>query len=476
MSENKRLHVHFMGICGSGCASIALLASHQGFRVSGCDVSVDSYYAGELKKENIPISEGHDPSHLKDVDIVAVSPALFDIAPDNPELLQARDKGILMTWQEFMGKYLQADKRVVAIAGTHGKTTTTFLTSEILIDADLDPSVVGGSVYHAWGSGGRVVSSDIFVCEADEFNRNFYAYRPEVAVLTTVEMDHPECYRDFEDMLEAYCHFVRESGNLKKLVINGDSEGALEVVRRTEDVLLSRNAEVYAFTRKMGTMGGFRVPIRKVLYFTGRKDPDGTEFTVIRDDCARNFSMKLFGEYNVSNAVTAIITSELLGVSDDQIQKTLDRFTGVGRRFDRVGECLGVPVFDDYAHHPTEISAVLTMVRDYYKDKRILAVFEPHQVSRLRLMFDGYVNALAIADRAVIGKTHMGREIHKNVVPITKAEWESASDRIYVEENQEKEIEYILDLVENRACDLIVVIGAANSYKMSRRLCEAKED
>jgi len=476
MADNKKIHVHFMGICGSGCASIALLASRQGYEVSGCDQSVESYYAEELKKEGIPLFQGHDPSHIEDADIVAVSPALFDIAPDNAELKLAEARGILMTWQEFMGRYLQKDKNVIAIAGTHGKTTTTFLTSEILIDAGLDPSVEGGSVYHKWGSGGRPGNSDFFVCEADEFNRNFYNYRPVTAVLTTVEMDHPECYRDFDDMLDAYCHFLTDGGRLKTLILNGDSSGALEVLRRTEDRLIEAGVEVYAFTKKFGDLGEFKIPVHRVLYFTDRKDASGTGFTVIRDSCARQFSMKLFGEYNVSNAVTALIAAELSGVSDESIQETLSRFSGVGRRFDLVGECLGVPVFDDYAHHPTEISAVLTMVKDYFRDRRVLAVFEPHQVSRLRLMFEGYVGALSIADHTVIGKTHMGREIHRNVSPLTKKEWEEASDRLYVEEDPERELEYVRGLIREKKYDLIVVIGAANSYKFSRLLCETEED
>jgi len=476
MSGNVKLHVHFMGICGSGCASIALLAAREGYRVSGCDQSVESYYAEELKKENIPLFEGHDPSHLEGVDIVAVSPALFDIAPDNPELKLAEEKGILMTWQAFMGRYLQEGKNVIAIAGTHGKTTTTFLTSEILIDADLDPSVEGGSVYHKWGSGGRPGTSDLFVCEADEFNRKFYHYRPVTAVLTTVEMDHPECYRDYDDMLDAYCHFLTEGGRLKNLVLNGDSEGALEVLRRTESELIAQGVSVYAFTRKMGSFGNFSIPITRILYFTDAKELSGTGFTVIREDCARHFTMKLFGDYNVANAVAALTVSELTGVTDDKIQYTLDHFSGVGRRFDLVGDCLGIPVYDDYAHHPTEISSVLGMVKDYFRDRKVLAVFEPHQVSRLTLMFDGYVQALSIADHAVIGKTHLGREIHKNVTPISKERWESASQRIYVEEDPEKEYAYILNLIREKQFDLVVVIGAANSYKLSRRLCLEKDN
>ncbi|MBP5294949.1 MAG: hypothetical protein J6Y95_04435, partial [Lachnospiraceae bacterium] len=213
-----------MGILGSGCASVAIVAVQAGFRVSGCDQNPDSYYAEKLMSLGITIYTGHNKHHLDDsVDVVAVSPAIFDVSPDNEELQEAERRGILMTWQQFMGEYLQADKRVIAISGTHGKTTTTFMTSEILIAGSLDPSVVGGSVYQAWESGGRYGDSDLFLCEADEFNRNFHHYKPETAVMLTVEMDHPECYRNFEEVLESFTDFLVRPGTVKTVILPGKS-------------------------------------------------------------------------------------------------------------------------------------------------------------------------------------------------------------------------------------------------------------
>lgn len=473
MFENLKIHVHFMGICGSGCASIALLAASAGYRVSGCDVSTESYYAGELKKHGITIYAGHDESHITDdVDVVAVSPALFDIAPDNRELLAAQEKGILMTWQEFMGRYLQQDKRVIGISGTHGKTTTTFLTAELLIEAGLDPNVVGGSVYKEWGSGGRFGNSDLFLCEADEFNRNFHHYHPEIAVMNNVEMDHPECYNNFEEVLQSFTQFVT-NGKTKTVILNGESEGAVEVLKRASQAENMSGAKAIVFARKHVELPEeITIPCEEILYHTERKDENGTGFTVTKKGEVHSFSMNLFGEYNVSNAVTAILIAWECGVSDDIINQALNRFKGVGRRFDKVGTCDGVPVFDDYAHHPTEIDSVLTMCRDYFPGKKILAVFEPHQVSRLRLMLDEYVNALLIADEVIIAKTHLGREIHKNVKPITKEEWEGASERIINEEENEKICEIVKKRIAEKNADIVVVIGAANSYKISRMLCE----
>lgn len=474
MFENLKIHVHFMGICGSGCASIALLAARAGYKVSGCDVSAESYYAGELKKNGIIIYTGHSETHLTDdVDVVAVSPALFDIAPDNPELLAAREKGILMTWQEFMGRYLQQDKRVIGISGTHGKTTTTFLTAEVLIGAGLDPNVVGGSVYKEWGNGGRFGSSDLFLCEADEFNRNFHHYHPEIAVMNNVEMDHPECYNNFEEVLESFTTFVSGGGKTKTVILNGESEGAVEVLRRVSAMESMKNVRAVVFSgQPVKLPEEIGIACEHILYRTERKDENGTGFVVEKNGEVHAFSMNLFGEYNVSNAVTAILIAWECGVSDDVINQALNRFKGVGRRFDKVGTCEGVPVFDDYAHHPTEIRSVLTMCRDYFPEKKLLAIFEPHQVSRLRLMLPEYVNALLIADNVIIAKTHLGREINKNVKPITKEEWEGVSCRIVNEEENEKICEIVRKRIADQEADIVIVIGAANSYKISRMLCE----
>ncbi len=471
--DNRKLHVHFMGICGSGCASIAMVAAARGFTVSGCDMQTDSYYAEELKKRGIPICQGHSANHLDEtVDIVAVSPALFDIAPDNEELVLAKERGILMTWQAFMGKYLQDGMRLTAIAGTHGKTTTTFLTSEILIDAGLSPTCVGGSVYKKWGSGGKAGSSDLFVCEADEFNRNFHHYRPETAVLTNVEMDHPECYGSYDEVIESFRVFLIEGKKLRNLVLNGDSEGALQVLKRAQESTALSGVHVWFFTAREDADFSFcRLPYQTVVYKTVKKEFGDTRFTLTEDGRSAEFSMLLTGDYNVQNAAAAVIIARLHGVSDEDCQKTLGKFYGVGRRFDRVGEVFGVPLFDDYAHHPTEIRSVLSMCREYYPEKKILAVFEPHQISRLRLMFSDYIKALTIADEVIITKTHIGREVHKNVVPVSKSEWEEASPVILQEDDSDRVVDEVLHRIKRGGYSVCIVIGAASSYKITREIC-----
>lgn len=458
-----------MGIQGSGCASIAIIAHEQGFQVSGCDLSADSYYAEELKKRGIPIEIGHSSDHITDdTDIVAVSPAIFDMSPDNDELKEAARRGILITWQEFMGRYLQDGKRVIAVAGTHGKTTTTFLTAEILIDAGLDPTVEGGSVYKKWRSGGRFGHSDIFLCEADEFNRNFYHYKPETAVITNVEMDHPECFRGFDEVEEAFVHFLSENERLKHLIISGESDGAMRVLKDFWSRTLLRPNVTVVFKDRKKALPIFGDGVKTAIYRITRKSPEFTEIELETEDGIHSYVTHLPGDYNAANTVMSALSARIYGVSDPVIQASLDVFDGAGRRFDFVGTIENIPVYDDYAHHPTEISSLLRMCKEYYPERKLLAVFEPHQISRLRLMFQDYVDALTIADHVIIGKTHIGRELLKQVVPINREEWENASERILYEEDPVAQKAYALSLIERKACDMILVIGAANSYKISR--------
>ncbi|MBP5254229.1 MAG: UDP-N-acetylmuramate--L-alanine ligase [Lachnospiraceae bacterium] len=462
-----------MGICGSGCASIAMLAYEAGYRVSGCDRSSDSYYGEALLKLGIPIYTGHDAAHLTDdVDIVAVTPALFDICPDHPELLEASRRGILMTWQEFMGRYLQQGKRVIAVSGTHGKTTTTFLTAELMIEAGLDPTVEGGSVYKKWNSGGRAGHSDWFLCEADEFNRNFHHYKPEIAVVNNVEMDHPECYRDFEEVLESFRYFLAADPYLKTVLLNADSEGALEVLKRVAGTRDMEGVSVVLLSKDRAVspdIPGIR--FRNAVWRTVSKQAGGTVFELEADGKTERFSMLLCGEYNVFNAAMSVLTAREAGGGDEAIRTALTHFAGAGRRFDCVGTLDGVPVYDDYAHHPTEISSVLTMCKEYFPERKVLAVFEPHQISRLTLMFDAYVDALTIADHVIIGKTFIGREVRSNTVPIGGAQWMEASEKITYEEAPERILAIAESLIREGECGIILVIGAANSYKLSRYLC-----
>ena len=217
---DRKLHVHFMGIGGSGMAPIAVIAEKSGFIVTGCDCNGTSYYSDSLRESGIDIKIGHDCKHLEGVDILAVTPAVFDINPDHPEIIEGRKRDILMTWQEFMGKYLQKDKLVIAVAGTHGKSTTTILTGLALEAGRLDPIVEAGTIYKPWGGGFRISESNYFVCEADEFNYNFLNYSASLIIINNIEMDHPECFKDYTEFKGAFIEFIKNIKHPGTLVIN----------------------------------------------------------------------------------------------------------------------------------------------------------------------------------------------------------------------------------------------------------------
>ena len=473
MQENKPMHVHFMGIGGSGCASLAMLAFQQGYKVSGCDTAKDSYYIDELKKLGIDIAVGHDKSHItEDVDLVCCTPALFDIDPNNPELQEAKQRGILMTWQEFMGKYLQKDKRVITISGTHGKTTTTFLAGEMLIEGGVDPTVEGGSTYIKWKNGGRYGHSDVFLCEADEFNRNFYSYSPEIAVINNLEMDHQEYYRDFDDMLSAFSDFLLNGGKLKVLVMNGDSQGCIDLLKLVYDKPQMKDVRVILYTRDKELTLNFPAAFEKAVWCITSKDETGTGFDLYKDGVIHHFHTNQFGEYNAANCICGILPAWELKVTDDAINEAIDHFQGAGRRFDLVGYYHGAGIYDDYAHHPTAIKAVLTMAKEYFPTHKVMALLEPHQISRFLHMFDDFVDALNVADDVVIGKCYVGREKNKGLTPISKEQWEAASPKFSVYEDEEEMIREVERRIDEEGDDIIVNMGLGRSFLWSRVFVE----
>lgn len=230
-------HVHFLGIAGSGASAAAAIAKAQGFTVSGCDKNLTGEFIKDLDEKSL-FGE-HSPSHLENVDILAVTPAVFSLDPNNPELVAAKEKGVpIITWQEFMGQYLEKDKFVIAVCGTHGKSTTTAMIAQILEDAGLDPTVELGAVVQKWNTNYRIGDNKYFVTEADEFNDNFLASHPNITVVTTIEMDHPEYFKDFSAYKDSFKKFL--SQNKDKTIANLSDPEVQDVIARRVEVSTRR--------------------------------------------------------------------------------------------------------------------------------------------------------------------------------------------------------------------------------------------
>lgn len=381
--------VHFLGIGGSGSSAAAAIAQAQGFEVTGCDLEPHNEFTAVFKPEQL--LPGHSASHIEsgNVDILAVTPAIFSLDPDNPELLEAREKGIpILTWQQFLGEYLTKDKFVIAVCGTHGKTTTTAMIAKLLTDAGLDPIVELGAIVPEWEVNYRIGSGKHFVVEADEFNDNFLHLKPDIIVVTNIEMDHPEYFKDFEAVKESFKKFLLQAKSV--VVANLTDPGVAEVTK----VVMKKPKSQMSSGR--GT---------NVQYLDYSKNELGVD-------------LKIPGEFNKLNATAAMQVGLILGINPQIIQQSLSGYTGVGKRFEYIGEHNGAQVYSDFGHHPTEIKVTAEAVREKFPDNRILLIYQPHMFSRTKALFDDFVKVFQSipVDKAFIMDIYPSREIDTGLV------------------------------------------------------------
>jgi UDP-N-acetylmuramate--alanine ligase len=381
--------IHFVGIAGAGMSALAELFVRRGYRVTGCDANLAS--ADDLRRLNIELFTGHDPAHVAGASEVIVTSA---IRKDHPELVRARELGIPVTRRaEALGRAVSGGE-LVAIAGTHGKTTTTVMTTEALASAGLDPTGVAGGRVEAWSGNLRGGSHRAFVVEADEYDRSFLALTPTIAVVTNVEEDHLDIYPGgIVEIRDAFAQFVRPA---KVIVLCADDTGAstLPVLNSAEVIrygIDSHDARLRAVDIEPANRGS-----------TFGIEYDGEQLGKL--------SLRVPGIHNVKNALAAIASGIGLGLELDAMRAGLESFGGVERRFDLVGEVNGVTVIDDYAHHPTEIAATLEAARAAYPKKRIIAAFQPHLYSRTRDFYHEFAAVLSKADVVYLCDLYPARE------------------------------------------------------------------
>jgi UDP-N-acetylmuramate--alanine ligase len=379
--------IHFMGIGGAGMSGLALLAKHQGLAVTGCDN--DPSGAADLAALGVEIWRGHDPEHVAGARAVVVTAA---VAGEHPELERARAQGIpVVRRADALGEAV-AGGTVVAVAGTHGKTTTTVMITEALAAAGRNPTGLAGGRVAPWGGNARLGGRDLFVVEADEFDRAFLALAPSLAVVNNVEADHLECYGTVAALEEAFTTFA---GRARRAIVGADDPGALRVASAVRvpvwRVGVGRDADVrIEGARLTASESAARVRL-----------PDGS---------AVNLRLRVPGLHNVRNAAMALAVVHTLEADMTRALAALERFGGVARRFEWIGEVGGVTLMDDYAHHPTEVAATLAAARQAFPRRRVVAVFQPHLFSRTALHGDALGRALAAADVVVIAPVYGARE------------------------------------------------------------------
>jgi UDP-N-acetylmuramate--alanine ligase len=383
--------VHFMGIAGAGMSALAELVLRSGGRVTGCDTNPGAAGA-VLRSLGAEIETGHDPSHVTDAIAVVMTAA---VPVNHPELVAARARGIpVLKRAQALGGIVNHGT-LVAIAGTHGKTTTTAMTTAILVEAGLDPTAFVGGTVEAWGSGLRAGGESLFVVEADEYDRSFFALHPTVAVITSVEADHLDVYGTAAAVEDAFAEFVSLVPAGGPVIGCADDAGAARVLRRHGGRTLGYGTSEAADVRAVDLMldghsTGFAV------------HEGGNELGRIR--------LGVPGLHNVRNALGALTAARFAGAGFDAAQRAFESFRGVARRLQELGGAAGTVVIDDYAHHPTEIEASLAAVRAVYPDARLVAAFQPHLYTRTRDFAAAFGTALARADEVWVTDVYPARE------------------------------------------------------------------
>lgn len=401
--RGKRIHA--VGAGGHGISAGLLVAHAHGVIVTGCD-RAPTPLSAMLRREGIPIVEGHAPAHVAGADLVVTNPAVTFLFPNHPELVAARELGILVAqWQTLFG-LLMRGLVGVSVAGVHGKGSTTAFLGEMLIAAGMDPTVEVGDVVRAWDTNVRPGQGRLLVNEADEFNYNFLSYHPRVVTLTEVEYDHPEFFKSYEEIRDAFVQFLRgmDTGATlagappPTIVTSADSPGC-------QDTLARLGSDWPGVTRTFSVAGA---PADVMAHAIQESATTSFALTIDGADLGR-VTLRLPGKHNVANAVAAAATASALGAPPDVIVRVLSEFEGLKRRFEII-EDDGVTWVDDYAHHPHAVALTIAAARQRFPGRRIVAIFQPTLFTRLQRFLEPFAAALATGDEAVVVEIQPSRE------------------------------------------------------------------
>jgi UDP-N-acetylmuramate--alanine ligase len=404
----KFRQIHFVGIGGSGMSGIAEVLLNLGYQVSGSDQK-RSAVTDRLAKLGARIFEGHAAANIAEAQVVVTSTA---VKPDNPEVVQARRQGLPVIPRAEMLAELMRLKYGVAVAGSHGKTTTTSMIAMVLDKGGLDPTVVVGGRVGTLGSGARLGKGEFMVAEADESDRSFLKLSPTVAIVTNIDREHLDTYKDLADVQEAFLNFVNKVPFYGAAVLCLDDPAVQDILPRVERRVVtygvSRQAEVIARDVVLAPMGS-----------TYTASSGGVSLGTIE--------LAVPGHHNVLNSLAAVAVGLDLGVPFAAVKEGLASFTGVDRRFQLRGEAGGITVIDDYGHHPVEMAATLAAARGAYPGRRILLAFQPHRYTRTRDCFEDFVKVMGSADAVLLAEVYAAGE-----APIVAADGRSLARALRV--------------------------------------------
>lgn len=452
--------IHLIGIGGSGLSALARLLVEMGYMVSGSDRS-ESPFLRDLQALGIPIVIGHHAQNVVGADRVVRSAAIPD---DNPEVIAARAAGISVLKRADMLAELMTGRTGVAVAGTHGKTTTTAMIAWILHALKLDPTFIVGGVLTNLGVNARAGLGDAFVVEADEYDRMFLGLKPQVEVVTNVEHDHPDCYPTPADFQQAFLEFVRLLPPDGRLVACAEDAGARFLLE--EATRQGRYVAAYGL-RPMSADEKIAMDVFANIYYVNAKGCYTFSASVFGSQAT--VELQVPGKHNVYNALATLATAVFLGVPTEEAAQALSQFLGTGRRFEVRGEADGVIVVDDYAHHPTEIRATLSAARSRYPDRRIWAVWQPHTYSRTQALFDDFVRAFRDADEVIVTEIYAAREPKQDFSALQIVQAMSRPSVHFMAELAEARDYLVAHL---RAGDVLLVLSAGDADWIGRQVLE----
>ena len=453
-------HIHLIGIGGTGLSAIARLLQQSGYVVSGSDQMMSPLAEG-LVSDGVQVMIGHKAENINGADIIVRSSAVAD---DNPEVLAGRKAGIpVLKRSQFLGQIMES-KVGIAVAGTHGKTTTTGMITWMLTQLGKDPSYIVGGTINQLDTNAHAGGGEYFVIEADEYDRMFLGLKPFISVVTNMELDHPDCFPTLGDYYAAFLEFASSTQPGGTVLVCGDHENLRLLQERVAHIGLATQS--YGFDPTCDYQAK-NLALSNEGYYTFdfvRNMVQGT------DIICGNITITLPGIHNVLNTLAALSTADLLGLPIQEAADALSNFSGTGRRFEIVGEVNGITLIDDYAHHPTEIKTTLAAARSRFQHRQIWAIWQPHTYSRTRLLEREFINSFTEADVVVLTEIYASRERKENY-----------SSKELVKQMDQKKTRFIPELAEVanvllkelRPSDVVIVLSAGDANLVNKALANS---
>lgn len=450
---DKAKPVHMIGIGGISMSGIAEILLSMGYTVTGSDSHL-SEITERLEKNNIKVYNGQRAENVIGAGIVVYTAA---IKPDNPELSKARELNIpTIERSEFLGELTKLYSETIAISGTHGKSTTTSMISLIFMEALKDPTIqVGADLKQLNGTNYRIGNSPYFIVEACEYVESFLKFSPKTAIILNIEEDHLDYYRDINHIKSAFYKFAELVPEDGKIIINADNQNCNEIIEKMKSKVIT-----FGIKNERANWTAKNIHLNANGHYS---------FTATSDSLSIDITLSVFGMHNVYNALAAVATASLYNIEPFIIQKALADFTGAHRRFEYTGTFNNAQVYDDYAHHPTEIKATIEAAKNLPHNK-LWVIFQPHTYSRTSTLFDEFANAFKDTDEVILADIYAAREIDTGVVSSQKlalAINEISNNCTYLG-SFDKIKDYLKENVKEN--DLVLTVGAGDVYKIGKDL------